>query len=273
MGVYNCNKPNELKRSVKSIIDQEYGDWELIICDDGSSDNTQEILQDIHKMDSRIRIVGYKNNCGLAYALNQCIQVSKGEYIARQDADDISKPDRLMKQVKYLNENKNVSIVGCIADVFDDSGIWGEFLIPENPTVNDFLWNCPFLHPTVLMRADDLKKVDCYRISKETMRCEDYDLFMRMYANSMVGHNIQEKLFQYNIEVGNKKYRPMNVRLEETAVRFYGFRQLKLLPSGIPYILKPIIIGLIPQFIFKLIRRKQYNTNDNRKVMGDLNND
>ena len=78
MGVYNCDNNSELIESIKSILNQSFKDLELIICDDGSTDDTYERLLEISKIDSRIRIIGYKENKGLAYALNECIKVSKG---------------------------------------------------------------------------------------------------------------------------------------------------------------------------------------------------
>ncbi|WP_058953374.1 glycosyltransferase [Clostridium tyrobutyricum] len=259
MGVYNCNNEKELDDSINSIINQTYRDWEFIICNDGSTNKTLELLKDEEKKDSRIKVISYKKNHGLAYALNKCIEVSSGIYIARQDSDDISKNDRIEKQLDFIEENKKVSMVGCICDVIDENGIWGELLLPENPTKKDFYWNSPFLHPSMLIKKEDLIKAGVYRISKETNRCEDYDLFMRMYSLGMKGYNIQEKLYKYKILIGHKKYRPMKDRIEEAKVRYIGYKSLGLMPKGIIYILKPIIIGLIPWSIFKLIRKNSYN--------------
>ena len=258
MGVYNCKDINLLNESVNSIINQSYTDWEFIICNDGSTDNTLDILNDIKKRDERIRIISYEKNKGLRYALNKCIEISEGEYIARQDDDDISDCNRLEKQLDYLENNVDISVVGCTAIVFDGINEWGKYKVPENPQNTDFYWNSPFIHPSVIMRKQDLIKAGCYRISKETRRCEDYDLFMRMYSLGMKGHNIQENLYKYKVTNGNKKYRPMKYRIDEAKVRFIGYKSMGILIKGIPYIIKPIIIGLIPQCIFKKITEKQY---------------
>ncbi|NTW72544.1 MAG: glycosyltransferase [Eubacteriaceae bacterium] len=258
MGVYNCKNSMELKRSINSIIDQSYQDWEFIICNDGSTDNTLELLDEFKKMDSRIKVITYKDNKGLAHALNICIEASIGEYIARQDEDDISDTDRLRCQVEYLDKHPDISIVGSTARVFDDHGIWGKYEVPKFPEKEDFFWRSPFIHPVVIMRKSDLLKVNSYRVAVETRRCEDLDLFLRMYALGMKGYNIQKDLLSYKIINGNKKYRPMKYRIDEARVRFVGYKNLGILLNGLPYVFKPILIGLIPQFIFNQIRKMQY---------------
>ncbi|MFM9597053.1 glycosyltransferase family 2 protein, partial [Streptomyces scabiei] len=96
MSVYNADNYDVLLASVKSILNQSFRDFEFIICNDGSSNTqTEKYLSIIKNLDPRIRIIGYKKNMGLAYSRNQCIKVCQGKYIAFQDYDDISAPDRL----------------------------------------------------------------------------------------------------------------------------------------------------------------------------------
>ena len=258
MGVYNCKNPQLLKKSVDSIIKQTFTDWEFIICNDGSTDDTLQLLNEVAQSDSRIKVISYQQGRGLAYALNRCIKASTGEYIARQDDDDISEPTRFQEQVKILDIHLECAVVGTNARVFDDSGFWGTYTNVEFPDKKSFLWNSPFAHPTVMMRKDALISSGCYRVAKETRRCEDYDMFMRMYANGYKGCNIQKMLYQYRIVNDNKKYRPMKYRLDEAKVRFIGYRKLGMLPKALPYVLKPVLIGLMPQSIFKKIRERQY---------------
>ena len=259
MGVYNCKDPKMLEDSVNSIINQTYKDWEFIICNDGSTNNTLEILEKVAKLDSKIRIISYEKNKGLANALNYCLKYANGELIARQDDDDVSLPERFEKQVAFLNKHKEYNLVGTIAYVYDDNGIWGSYGLDEKPTKSSFLWNSPFLHPSIMMYKSDLLKLNGYRVAKETRRCEDYDLFMRMYAVGMKGYNIQEKLYKYRIVRNTKnKHRPMKYRIDEAVVRYKGFKNLGILLKGIPYIIKPIALGIIPQSIFKYIKNNTY---------------
>lgn len=259
MGIYNCKSYDLLQKSINSIIGQTYTDWELIICNDGSTDSSLEKLESIAKTDERIKLISYDTNGGLNYALNQCLKLAQGSYIARQDDDDFSEPERFEKQVAYLTSNREVDIVGTCAAVYDDKKEWGKFKVPEMPQKIDFLWNSPFIHPSVMMRASSLKKANGYRVAKETRRCEDYDLFMRMYSLGMQGYNIQEYLYHYRMLCdGKKKYRPLKFRIDEAVIRFIGYKKMGILMRGLPYILKPVLIGFIPAPIFNSIQRKQY---------------
>lgn len=131
--------------------------------------------------------------------MNECLAVSQGKYIARQDDDDVSKPERLKKQVRFWDENREYAIVGICADVFDNNGIWGEYTVPEKPQKGDFYWNSPFIHPTIMVRKSAYDAVGGYREAKEIRRCKDYDLFMNLYAKGYRGYSIQEKLYDYRI--------------------------------------------------------------------------
>ena len=263
MSVYNSDNYKQLYDSVNSILNQTYQDFEFIICDDGSSNNkTQMYLQKISKIDSSIKIIGYNQNKGLAYSRNQCIKLAQGKYIAFQDDDDISEQDRLKEELTFLDNNPQYSFVGSKAGVFDENGIWGEYKVPEKPTKKDFLWNSPFANPTMMFKADVLNIIGGFRVSEETRRAEDYDLFFRLYASGYKGYNIQKKLLNYRIEIEkerNKKYRSIKDRIDEAKVRYKGFKNLHLGITAMPYVIKPIIIGLIPHKILYKIRKRNYS--------------
>ena len=258
MGVYLPNR-EYLFTSVESIVSQTFKDWELIICDDGSNNiETDALLSEISKIDSRIKIIGYKKNMGLAYALNTCITNSYGEYIARQDDDDCSQSDRLSIQVEYLDAHHECSYVGTEAIVFDDKGQWGHYSLIESPEPRSFLWNSPFIHPSVMFRREALSAVNGYRVAPETERVEDYDLFMRLVAAGYNGHNLKSELYEYRINRSVKKYRPLRIRFNEAKVRRQGFKALELGIVAAPYVIKPIFIGLIPGFMMNAIGKAKY---------------
>ncbi len=103
MGVYNCEK--YLRESIDSILNQTFKDWELIICDDGSSDKTYYIVQEYQsKYPERIKVIQNKKNLGLNETLNRCLKLAKGKYIARQDGDDISFKNRLEEEYNFLEK-------------------------------------------------------------------------------------------------------------------------------------------------------------------------
>ena len=262
MSVYNADNYDILISSVQSILNQDFKDFEFIICNDGSSNNkTNEYLKMIKELDPRIKIIGYKKNMGLAYSRNQCIKICNGKYIAFQDDDDKSEKNRLRIEYDFLEKNQNYSFVGTTANVFEKDKIWGKFDLPEKPVRKDFLWNSPFLNPSMMFRKSVLQEIGGFRVSKETKRAEDYDLFMRLYSKGYKGYNIQQRLFNYRINIDNekkKKYRPMKDRISEAKVRYRGFKLLHLGYKSIPYVIKPIIVGLIPTSIFYKIRKRQY---------------
>lgn len=258
MGVYRPRR-DYLLDSVESIIAQTFEDWELIICNDGSADNaTEDILNEVVSLDSRVKTVGYSQNKGLAFALNTCIENAQGEYIARQDDDDRSLPRRLQEQVRYLDGHPGCSFVGSEASVFDAGGQWGHYDLEADPVAETFLWNSPFIHPTVVFRRDALDAAKGYRVVSETERVEDYDLFMRLVAIGYSGHNIKDDLYEYRIDRDSEKYRPMATRINEARVRARGFRALGLGVKSLPYIAKPVVLGLIPGKLMGAIRRTRY---------------
>ena len=108
MGIYNC--ASTLDESIGSILNQSYSNWELIMCDDGSMDDTyQKALFHKKKYGDRIILLRNEHNMGLNYTLNKCLEVATGDYVARMDGDDISLPTRFEKEVKYLEEHSEMS--------------------------------------------------------------------------------------------------------------------------------------------------------------------
>ena len=245
MGVYNPNSKEEILRAVNSILDQTYTDFEFIICDDGSNAVTKRWLADIAQLDSRIKLIENTVNQGLAATLNHCIMVSEGIYIARQDADDYSDRTRFEKQLRFLSDHPEYSFVGSNVYYFSDAGVWGEFRYPAYPKSNDFMWMSPFSHGSLIFRKEVLMKNNLYRVARETMRCEDYDLFMRIYLNGDKAANLQENLYYYCEDENTIKRRKFTDRLIEVKVRARYFDKLGLYPEGIIYLLKPVIVGLI----------------------------
>ncbi len=117
MPVYNAEK--YLKTAIESILKQTFSDFELLIINDGSTDGSEEIIRSFN--DKRIRLFNNEQNLGIIKTLNKGLNLAKGEYIIRMDADDISLPDRLELQVKYMEENPGIGISGTQARIFGDT--------------------------------------------------------------------------------------------------------------------------------------------------------
>ena len=153
MGTYEPDL-SELSAAVRSIRMQTLSSWELLICDDGSTEETYRNIKKLAACDPRIRVSRNSKNRGLAYALNRCILHAGGEFIARMDADDISRPERFMKQVKFLRENPEYMWVSSAADLFEGKRVWGSAYRPEMPDARSFLHSSPYIHPAVMFRRE-----------------------------------------------------------------------------------------------------------------------
>lgn len=254
MGVYNCEAT--IGKSIQSIINQTYKDWELIICDDGSSDNTCSIVKKYAIVDSRIFLIHNDKNCGLSYTLNQCLKYAKGEYCARMDGDDECDETRFEKQVKFLDEHKEYGFVSTTMYRYDEEGI---YQIPANvesysPTNKDFVKGSPFCHAPVMIRTNVYKEVGGYRDIEKTRGVEDYDLWFRLYAIGIKGYILAEPLYGMFDGRGAAKRRTFRRRLNEAWVRRKGYKLLRIPIYCRIYVLKPIIVGFVPQWLYKIIR-------------------
>jgi len=261
MGIYNSRSKEVLEQSLKSILNQTYKNFELIICDDGSTNECIDWAKEICKSDNRVKFIKNEKNMGLAYTLNHCLEIAEGEYIARMDDDDISSLDRFEKQIEFLRNNENIGLVGSTMNLFDDNGIWGKREYKEYVKREDFLFRVAVPHPTVFARRKSYDVVGGYRNIPRTLRVEDYDCFMRMFAKGIKMYNFQEALLNYredSICARKKKYK---YRFNEMYVRYNGFKELGILNlKNMIYVIKPLIAGVIPQKIIK-------NSQKNKDVM------
>lgn len=194
MSVFNAG--DYLSSSISSILNQSFKDFEFIIVDDNSSDNSLAIIESFIKMDKRIVLIkNNKNNGakGFIKNLNTCIKKSKSQVIARMDADDISHFNRLKLQFLYLESHPEVSLVGTSVNLIDEkSQVIDAIRLPLNPEYILPKRNCIF-HPTIMFRKDNLM----YR--EKMLYCEDYDLYLRMLSDGKKIKNMSEILLSYRI--------------------------------------------------------------------------
>jgi glycosyltransferase involved in cell wall biosynthesis len=180
MSVYNGSR--YLSESIQSIINQTYPDFEFIIVDDGSTDNTFEILNEYSRQDSRILIYRSETNLGLAGGLNIGLKYAKGEYIARQDADDISLPERLFKQVEFMDSNPDYGLVGVAAQLVDSNGnfLKIDYNISGNEEIQlnllDYMCICG---AAIMVRRECMEAIG-YNFNEKLETAEDYDLVLRL---------------------------------------------------------------------------------------------
>ncbi len=256
MGIYNTKNKSYLEKSLNSILNQTYKNFELIICDDGSSNGCLNWAKEICFGDSRVIFLQNPKNMGLAYTLNHCLEFSTGDYIARMDDDDESALDRFEVQVDFLNKNTDIDLVSCNINLFDDNGIYNTIYFPSIIQKKDFLFNSPIVHPAIMARKKCFSDCCNYNTNSYAIRVEDYDLFMRMFSKEFKMAIIQKVLFNYRDDRATKKRRKIfKYRINEAIVRFKGFKKLKLFPIGFIFVLKPIIVGLLPLSILSFLKR------------------
>jgi glycosyltransferase involved in cell wall biosynthesis len=185
MAVYNGSR--FLHDSIRSIINQTFNDFEFLIVNDGSTDDSLSIIKSFH--DSRIRVISNVENIGLTKSLNIGLKASRGTYIARMDADDISLSDRLALQYKYLNANPNITLLGGGAHFIDENNRVRKTKLRLLDHYSIFFFcffNCPFIHSSVMFRRKCLDTVGLYDESYKY--AQDYQLWSRWVNHFKVGN-------------------------------------------------------------------------------------
>lgn len=194
MPVYNGEK--YLREAIESILNQTFKNFEFIIINDGSTDKSLEIIENYQNIDERIQLISRENK-GLITSLNEGIQKSKGKYIARMDADDVSLTERFEKQVELMEECE-VDICGCHYFVINEENKYIDSkIVPiSQDAVNiNIAYSVPFAHGSVLMKRDLFQKFIYGNTAFSTV--EDYALWINMYMNNVKFSNVDEFLFKY----------------------------------------------------------------------------
>lgn len=199
MPAYNAEK--HISQAIESILNQTFKNFEFIIINDGSTDNTVNIINSYH--DNRILLIDNKQNMGLVTVLNQGLKLARGEYIARMDADDISLPDRFMKQIKYMDRHPKVGILGSWFNIFGEKINRVEKKL-RLPKLADMIKTSPVGHPTVMLRK---KFFDKYHLQYDPVysHAEDYELWIRAIKYMKIA-NLPEVLLNYRWTEGNVSY-------------------------------------------------------------------
>ncbi|GAB4128585.1 MAG: hypothetical protein OHK0045_03000 [Raineya sp.] len=203
MPVYNAEK--FLAEAIESILNQTFTDFEFLIFNDGSTDNSLKIIQQYQRKDSRIKLVYNGENKGYVFHLNEGIRLSKGKYIARMDADDIALPERFTKQVSFLEANPEYVLCGSLVRMI---GKQNHVLHLPSEDVDirlKMLYINPFAHPSVMMRKETLIKHSIY-YNEAAMPAEDYVMWVNLLECGKVC-NLKEILLQYRVHENNISYK------------------------------------------------------------------
>lgn len=256
MGTYNGSR--RIKKAVESILNQSYTNFELIICDDASTDDTLEIITDMAAKDKRIVIISNKVNSGLNISLNKCIEAAHGKYIARMDDDDLSVHNRFEMQVEFLEGHPEYAIVGCSKRYFDEHGIWGQAKAKTCPTIVDVFTSHAFSHPTVMMRRDALQAVGMYSTDKINRRGQDYDLWCKLYLAGFKGYNLPDYLFDYYESKTSVSRRKLKFRIDHIKKQVIWRKRLGLPISFLRYPFMDVIKCFLPSFLYRRFRKRRF---------------
>lgn len=262
MGIYNCG--STLKQAIESIQKQTYSNWELIICDDGSTDNTYEIAEQMAQTDQRIILLRNDSNQGLNVTLNNCLKHATGQFIARMDGDDDCWPDRFEKQLQFLKTHKEYGIVGTAMIFFDERGEWGRNYLVSEPQPRDIVAGSPICHATVMMRKKCMDDVSGYTEDRKLLRVEDVNLWIKLYAAGYRCYNLTEPLYRMRNDYNAANRRKYIYRINETYARLQGCKMLHLGPKYVLIAIFPLFKGLFPARIRVYIRKKQQQRSTER---------
>lgn len=242
MGIYNC--ADTLTESVESVLNQTHSNLELILCDDGSSDDTYEVAKALAEKDSRIVLLKNETNLTLAPTLNHCLSVATGQYCARMDGDDLSAPDRFEKQVRFLEEHPAFDVVGTYMQIYGTDKVR---TIPEFPEISFLAQSNPCCHASIMMRTAVYKELGGYSTDPKLARIEDVDLFWRFYLSGHKAANILEPL--YIVRENPFTYRRRKARFSLNVARYLRGRckEAKLSKRDTLYCLKPVLAAVIPK--------------------------
>ncbi|NYE03857.1 glycosyltransferase EpsE [Bacillus niacini] len=255
MGIYNC--ADTLSQAIESILAQTYKNWELIMCDDGSTDDTVQVAENYRKsFPEKVFLIKNKKNSGLAVTLNHCLKYAIGDYIARMDGDDISVPERFEKQVDFLENNPEYDLVSTLMIPFDNNIEGIPRGIDKQPDMYSLLTNVPFAHATIMAKREVYQQLGGYSILKRTIRGQDLDLWFRFYKAGFNGYVLQEGLYKVREDMNSFKRKKLIYRIHEMQTRLYGYRLLNFPLRYYPLALRPVIVGLIPRQIMFSYRSK-----------------
>lgn len=229
--------------AINSILYQTYQNFELIVVNDNSKDNTLDILKRYQKTNSqKIKIISLKKRHGAFGAANKGIKQAKGEFLAVMDADDISHPQRLEKEVAYLLQHKNVIVVGGHARIINNQGdVIGKKIFPSNHKAiyEKFFEVHPMVHPSCMIRRSLLPKRD--RLYADTFGVNDdyYTFFTLLRFGEFA--NIKDYLLDYRIHLGNSS-------LQNLKQKFFNTLRIRLVAiKNLGY--KPTYTGIIKVFL------------------------
>lgn len=256
MGIYNCS--STLVEALDSLYAQTYQNFKIILCDDGSKDNTYQVAKDYAAKHYNIILIRNEKNMGLNFTLNHCLEYADTEYVARMDGDDISLPTRFEKEIRFLDEHQEYSIVSSPMIYFDDQGEFGRGKGGFEPQKQAFIFGTPFCHAPCMVRLEAYKNVDGYSVDKRLLRYEDYNLWMKMYDKGYKGYMLEECLYMMRDDRNATHRRGIKSRFNGIYAHYLAHKRLKL--PWLKFVIFSIINiakGIIPIRLYEYFHKRK----------------
>ena len=256
MGIYNCAPT--LAEALDSLLAQTCQDFKVIMCDDGSTDDTIDIARDYaERFPDKFILIRNERNLGLNATLNHCLEYADTKYVARMDGDDISLPERFEKEIRYLETHPKIAIVSTPMIYFDENGHFrtggggGHY-----PGKEDFIKGTPFCHAPCMVRKEAYDAVGGYSVDPKLLRVEDYHLWFKMYAWGYRGYILPEPLYKMRDDRNAVARRNLRNRINEFHVRRIGYAMLHIPWRKRIWMLRPIAVALMPTPVYNYFHRK-----------------
>ena len=252
MSVYNGER--HVRKAINSILEQTFRDFEFIIINDASAHTTSEILNKYANKDKRIKIITNQKNLGLTKSLNRGIKIAEGKYIARMDADDIAAPNRLRKQVDFMERNLEVGLVSSFAQFIDDNDNYLNQINKPKKEINkkELFFHSRIAHSSLMIRKSILDKVGDY--DEKFLYSQDCDLAFRIIKFAKIAA-IPEILLLWRNQKSS-----ISTKRKWSQIKFEMLAYIKAINSGLYpfyyYFFLPILFlkSILPKSIKKILR-------------------
>lgn len=254
MGIYNCAPT--LQEALDSLYVQTCQDFKVILCDDGSKDDTIKIAERNARLHENVMVIKNQQNMGLNYTLNHCLEYADTEYIARMDGDDLSTPERFEKELAFLDAHPEYAVVSAPMIYFDEKGEFRRGKGKGEVKATDFKNGTPVCHAPSMSRTAVIKSVGGYSMDEKLLRVEDYHLWFKVFAAGHKLYMLDECLYKMRDDRNARSRRKWIGRRNTFLLMNKGFRMI-----GLPfwfhiYSLRPIITFFIPKVIYEYLHKK-----------------
>lgn len=255
MGIYNCAPT--LQEALDSLYAQTYQGFKIILCDDGSKDNTYAVAQSYADKHDNIILIKNEKNMGLNATLNRCLEYADTEFVARMDGDDRSLPHRFEQEVNFLDEHPEFAIVSGPMLYFDENGVFMKGRGHGEVTKRSFIAGSPFCHAPCLVRREAYEAVGGYSEDKKLLRVEDYHLWFKMYAAGYKGYMLKEPIYEMRDDRNATVRRNWLTRRNEAYVRYIGYKMLGLPVWTYVYCLRPLVLAAMPHRLYEYLHKRK----------------